>query len=1044
MQDQSNTIERSSLAAAVEQAADSIVITDTEGNIRYVNPAFSSMTGYSREEAKGKKPSILKSGRETDAFYKELWTTIQSGKIWNGEITNRRKDGSLYREEMRISPVFSSTGEIESYIAIKHDVTERQAAQKALRESEERFRSMADCSPSMMWVTGATGEVEFINRPYRTFCGVSLEDLREGRWQIPIHPDDSTEYVAAFRDAVRDHTPFAGEARFRRGDGEWRMVGSHARPRLSIDGEYLGHVGVSADITDRRRADEALRESERRFRVMADCCPIGIWVTDARGETQFINRTYRDFFGIASERVEPDGWRVLIHPDDRPGYVKAFDCSLELHTSLKAEYRVRHASGEWRWVETYATPRLSTGGEFEGFVGASKDITERKRVEQALQNSEEKFRQLAENINEVFWMMPPEANEMLYVSPAFEQVWGTTCENLYRNPMSWSEAIHPDDADRAHAVFARQIQGEPVDSEYRIRTPDGQEKWIRDRAFPIHDAAGKLIRVAGLAEEITEEKRRERELIGAQEGAEAANRAKSCFLANMSHEIRTPMNGVLGMVQVLLETEPTSEQHRYLKVAESSGRTLLSLIDNILDLSKIEAGKVVLESVDFDMHRTIEEIMELCRAQANAKNLRFSSHMSPALPTHLRGDPTRLRQVLNNLLVNALKFTERGGVALNADLVSRDVEKVIVRFSVTDDGIGIGPDQAAALFSPFVQADVSTTRKYGGTGLGLAICKQLVEMMGGTIGVESQAGKGSVFSFTVVLEVPAEAAPATLAAGPESLPVQVHAGQETGTSSIMQVEHGHAAHRVRILIAEDNATNRAVAMAQLGKLGYQADAVANGAEAVEALQRGEYGLVLMDCEMPVMDGYEATQRIRSSSNSHIPIIAVTAHAMSTDRDRCIREGMDDFVSKPIDLTRLAEVLAKFVGRGMRDAVPTVQDSQCRPAIQTFHAEELLQRLMGDRGLATIILRAFLADVPSQLENLHKRFSEADIPGARRQAHSLKGASATVSAEKLRSIASEMECAASEGDLDRFGKLLPRAIEELEQFKTTLKHAGFNT
>jgi CheY-like chemotaxis protein len=244
------------------------------------------------------------------------------------------------------------------------------------------------------------------------------------------------------------------------------------------------------------------------------------------------------------------------------------------------------------------------------------------------------------------------------------------------------------------------------------------------------------------------------------------------------------------------------------------------------------------------------------------------------------------------------------------------------------------------------------------------------------------------------------------------------------------------------LVAEDNATNRDVAMAQLGKLGYEADAVADGAQAVEALKHGGYDLVLMDCEMPVMDGYDATRQIRLSSNSQIPIIAVTAHAMPTDRDRCLGEGMNEFLSKPIDMARLAEVLRKFVGPGTRDAPQVFQSSHRRPAIETFDAEGLLKRLMGDRELATTILKAFLADAPSQLGNLHRQLAEGDCSGARRQAHSLKGAAATISAESLRSVASEMEGAASAGDLDRFGELLPQTVEEFGQFKMTLEHAGW--
>jgi PAS domain S-box-containing protein len=897
---ESDGIERAGLVAAVEQAADGVVITDLNGYIQYVNPAFTGMTGYSQEEAVGQHTRILKSGRQSATFYEALWDTIRSGRVWHGQMVNRRKDGSFYHEEMRITPVKDSQGQLVSYIAIKHDISE--------------------------------------------------------------------------------------------------------------------HLAV----------EEALHESEDRFRVMADSCPTMMWVTDAEGGAQFINKTYREFAGATSEQVEGGKWQLLIHPDDAAGYVGAFERAVREHKPFRAEARVRRADGEWRWLGSYATPRSSPGGTFLGHVGLSSDITQRRLDEQALRNSEEKFRQLAENIRQVFWMMPPSADQVVYVSPVYEQVWGRTCESLYQNPMSWTEAIHPDDVEQSHALFAKQIQGERVDSEYRIRTPGGQEKWIRDRAFPIRDADGQLIRIVGIAEEVTEQKRHEEELIHAREAADAANRAKSRFLANMSHEIRTPMNGVLGMLQLLLETDLTPEQRRFTSVAQASGRAMLELIAGILDLSKIEAQKITLENLSFNLHLTIEEVVEPLRVQAKAKGLRFHSRLSPEAPQFLRGDAHRLGQVLTNLVGNAIKFTERGEVTLYTALESQDDKTATVRFAIADTGIGIRPEEVAVLFSPFVQADASTTRRYGGTGLGLAICKQLVEMMEGTIGVDTEEGHGSTFWFTAVFGLAA-------------------AGSEQPEIKRKEERTGAPATRIRndarILIAEDNAINRDVALAQLQKLGYNATAVNNGAEAIAALQQGSYDLILMDCEMPVMDGFEATRRIRESIQPGIPIIAVTADAMAGDRDRCLSKGMNDYLSKPVDLGRLADLLAKWL------PVSEIDDTQQSPgkpdaAEPGFDGQALLGRLMGDRQLACKVLQGFLLDVPSQLQNLRQRLEESDAPGARRQAHALKGAAATVSAQDLRAIALAIEQSGAAGELDQCNELLPRAIDEFERFKNTLERAGW--
>ncbi|MBZ5620075.1 MAG: PAS domain S-box protein [Acidobacteriia bacterium] len=1268
----SDHIERAGLVAAVEQAADGIVITDTNGKIQYVNPAFTAMTGYTSEEAVGQYPRILKSGRQPAALYEELWKTIRSGRVWHGELINRRKDGTFYHEEMRIAPVRGSNGETVSFIAIKRDVTERRAAEEAqrflaaivessedaivgytpagiiltwnrgaeavfgytageaigkhvsllvsperlprlrrlteqllqgnvvlqyegqcvrkdgrgihvsvtacpirnsegdvaavstilrdvserqeaerarallasivdssdeaihgveldgtivswnrgaemlfgyssheiigksaailappgrcddvrqyleairqgstispfdtvlqgkdgrgidvslsifpirnpagevvgaagiardigqrlgaerkLRESEERFRGVFEHAQVGMCVAGLDGRFLQVNPAFCRMVGYTEQELLAKAWTELIHPDD-LEPALRRREQLSKDPGGCVDAEIRHIHRSGSVVWGRVRVSLVRDsgGSPLFVVVHAEDITERKRAAEALRESEERFRIMADGCPAVMWVTDAEGGIQFINRAFRETCGVTFEQVEGGKWQSLIHPDDAPEYVRAFRRALEEHTPFRGEARARRADGEWRWTESHAEPRFSPGREFLGLAGISPDITERKHAEQALQRSEEKFRQLAENIREVFWMMPPAATEILYVSPAYEQVWGRTCDSLYQRPASWLDAVHPEDLGQARSNLPRLMRGETAESEFRIRTPDGQAKWIRNRAFPIRDQGGQLIRIVGIAEEITERKRYEAELIHAREGADAANRAKSRFLANMSHEIRTPMNGVIGMIQLLFETDLTPEQRQYATVAQASGQTLLALIDDILDLSRIEARKITLENLSFDLRQTVEDVVQLMRVQARAKGLPIHSRVSPDIPPFLRGDAHRLRQVLSNLFANAIKFTERGVVTMDAALERQGEGTATVRFTITDTGIGIRPDQVAALFSPFTQADASTTRKYGGTGLGLAICKQLVEMMGGTIGVDSREGRGSTFWFTVVFDL----------AHPNQQPTATERGDgrfgAAGGTTRVEID-------ARILVAEDNATNRDVALAQLRKLGYEASAVTNGAEAVEAVQHGRYDLVLMDCEMPEMDGFEATRRIRGSVHPGIPIIALTADAMSGDRDRCLSEGMNDYLAKPVEMGLLRDVLAKWLPvSGAEDAAQSTGER----ADAIFNGEALLRRLMGDRQLAGIVLKAFLQDVPSQLNNLRARLDEADAPGARSHAHALKGAAATVSAEGLHAIARAIERAGTAGQLDLCVELLPRAVEEFERFKSTLERAGWS-
>jgi PAS domain S-box-containing protein len=1014
------------MIAAVEQAADGVVITDTEGKIQYVNPAFTAMTGYAREEAVGQNPRFLKSGCQAAADYAELWSTIRAGQVWHGELINRRKDGTFLDEEMQVSPMRLPNGEIGGYIAIKRDVTERRAAQ----QTRSLLASIVENSSDGVVAITAGGTMLTWNRGAEAIFGYSAREAIGRNVAMMIPPERHRILEQLTEQVLQGATISQHEGLGVHREGHRLYISVTACPIRNRDGEVEAISVMVRDISERKKAEDALREGEERFRVMADGCPTVMWANDARGTKQFINRAYREFTGATLEELEGDKWQVLLHPDDAPAYVAALQRAVREHAPFRAEARARRADGEWRWLDSYANPRFAPDGEFLGHVGLSPDITERKQTEQALQSSEEKFRELAENIHEVFWMMPPSGDRMLYVSPAYEEVWERTCESLYQNPMSWAEAIHPEDRGRAHELFERQMQGESVDSEYRIRTPQGQEKWIRDSAFPVIGEKGEVIRVVGIAKEVTERKLHEAELIQAREGADAANRAKSRFLANMSHEIRTPMNGVLGMIQLLLETNLTAEQQQYATVAQSCGHTLLALIDDILDLSKIEAGKIVLEKVSFNLREPLEDVERLLGPQAKAKGLRIQVRVAPEIPAIVRGDAHRLRQILTPLSGNAIKFTENGGITVAAALDGQADGNATVRFTITDTGIGIPPEQASSLFTAFTQADVSTTRKYGGTGLGLAICKQLVAMMGGSIGLESRAGEGSTFWFTAVFEMTEASQYRT-----SERRTDRRVGDRRGSKSV--------ACDARILVAEDNAVNRLVTLAQLQKLGYQASAVANGAEAVEAVGRGGFDLVLMDCAMPVMDGYEATRQIRSSNHCAIPIIALTASTMSSDRDRCLAEGMNDYLSKPVDLTRMADLLGRWLSSAASPAMAKVETSQEEDRGRSvFNQEELMERLMGDRELAGVILREFLADTPTHLQNLRSRLDEADAPGTHFHAHTIKGAAAAVAADGLKAIAAAIERAGDEGRLEECGELLPRAVREFDRFRITLEGAGW--
>lgn len=694
-------------------------------------------------------------------------------------------------------------------------------------------------------------------------------------------------------------------------------------------------------------------------------------------------------------------------------------------SDVRATLKHYRKNNEPFWIDLLLSPMMDSSGDVTHILGIHKDISDqvRARVRSEIEFNQAKL--ILDSVGEGIYGVDANGTTTFF-NAAAEAITGWTAEEMIgRSAHSLIHHSHPDGT-----PFP--VQDCPIYKAIRdgfVHRSDKEVFWRKDgTSIPVEYTSAPLMPneapagVVVLFQDISDRKRRE--------FAESqANQAKTDFLSNMSHEIRTPMNGVLGTVQLLLSTELTNEQRRYAEIAQSSGSMLLALIDSILDLSKIEAGKTVIEKLNFDLTRTLDDVVGLWRIQCDLKGLEFTLRVEDAVPLGLCGDPGRLRQVLNNLISNAIKFTEQGGVTLHVDVASLERGSVTLRFSLCDTGIGMRPDQTKGLFQPFVQADSSTTRKYGGTGLGLAICKRLVELMNGEIGVISEEGKGSEFWFTVVLGVGSERPPQRQSVTEELIQRHLPADQATLVRP-----------RKRILLAEDNATNQLVALAQLEKLGYNADAVRNGVEAVEAARTGTYDVILMDCEMPVMDGYEATRRIRKLPVQKIPIIALTAHAMTGHREACLAAGMDFHLSKPLDMQRLARTLQTWC----RDSQFSGHEKACAPHERTEHpqtadfdAGSLLKRLMDDEQIAKVIIHGFLEDCPLQLEELRRRIAETDGPGVRLQAHALKGSAAAVSAVKLSGIAHEMEKGSEQ--MEYCSRLLPEATQAFADFKIALSN-----
>lgn len=515
-----------------------------------------------------------------------------------------------------------------------------------------------------------------------------------------------------------------------------------------------------------------------------------------------------------------------------------------------------------------------------------------------VKENEERFRQLVENIHEAYWINDVADNRVIYVSPSYEIIWGRTRESLYDNPESFFLAIDVDDRLRVlEAVNTLRTEGRILDEEFRIHLPEGKLRWIRAQSFPVYDEEGVRVRLVGVAEDITERKAIQTALMIAKQDAETASQAKTEFLTNMSHELRTPLNGVLGMLQLTRDTPLNSEQAEYVETAISSSKVLLNVINDILNIAQIEAGKLVLHAQLFSPHEILDTIFRFFKHATESKELELTMDVEPGFPAYLIGDDVRIRQILFNLLGNSVKFTDEGSIHVHVQHlpIHRTKGKVDILFTVSDTGIGIPSEKVAYVFESFTQVDGTYTRRYQGTGLGLGIVRSLVEYMNGSITVDSEAGEGTTMYVTLQLDIPTHD---QIIDSPKQ---EILQPQISGLS---------------ILVVEDDRVNQIAISRMLQKMGHTPTCVNDGQKALSILLEEKFDCVFMDIQMPTMDGIEATKHIRSSSNmvrvSSIPIVALTAHAMPEDRENFLKVGMNDYISKPVSFEQLAAAIKRIM------------------------------------------------------------------------------------------------------------------------------------
>ncbi len=700
-----------------------------------------------------------------------------------------------------------------------------------------------------------------------------------------------------------------------------------------------------------RRTEELANEVRRaeRLALVARHTTNAVIITDAAERVEWVNDAFLAMTGYTSVEVQGRQTRGLFTgPATDLAVIETKRARLAAGQSFKGELFLYAKEGRGFWVRLDTQPVRDAAGLLRHFITIASDITEEKRAAKALQLSEERWELALDGSDDGVWDWSM-ADDTMWFSARWKALIGYAEDEFPCNFEAWRGALHPDDWPWVQATLDAYLtrRSERYSVEFRMRHKNGSWRWILSRGKACFSPEGRPLRMIGTHTDVTSWRETELELrtqreqseqlneqletaiAGAQQSALEANlgsQAKSEFLAVMSHEIRTPMNAVIGFTSLLLDTPLTAEQRDWVGTVRSSGEALLTIINDILDFSKIESGKLELEQQSVSVRQCMDDALSLLVDLARRKGLELNATVDPHVPSWITTDGTRLRQVLLNLMGNAIKFTQRGEVEVRIAPETGPAGEALLGFSVRDTGAGIPADRLDRLFKPFSQVDSSTTRKYGGTGLGLAICKSLVKLLGGSIGVKESSAAGTTFHFTILgtpADLPVEmsfsdmahAAAKAPAPGPEPVsgpPVAASLDIFHTTGAPKAVGTMAQRHPLRIIVAEDNIVNRKLVEQLLRRLGYLADFACNGRECVTMLAQRGYDIVLMDCQMPELDGYEATQQVRAgaagAARASIRIIALTAHAMAGDREKCIAAGMDDYLTKPIQPAQLIAVL----------------------------------------------------------------------------------------------------------------------------------------
>lgn len=1184
--------------AILSSAGYAIIATDQAGIITVFNPAAERMLGYSADEAIGKlNPGIFHDPAEVAdraaQFSAELEEDVAAGfdvfviKALRGlpneyEWTYVRKDGRRVPVVLCVTPLKTQSGEIFGYLGVAADLSERRAAEQALEANSRFLDTLSANIPGLVGYWDSELRCRFANIAYLEWFGKTREQMQGMGMQ------DLLGEVVFQQNTPHINAALKGESQtferiLTKIDGSKKCTLAHYIPDVD-HGVVRGFIVLVTDITELKEAQIALevlnddlqlrtRDLERTGQIAG----VGAWTVYLKeNRVEWSDQTCR-------MHDMPNGYNPTmeeaIHfyaPEARPVIEAALQQALDKHTPWNMELPLITAQGRQIWARVVGEVELDDSGHPLRLVGAFQDITERRLASAALSAARDQLVMASDVAGLGIWTWELVDNSL---------EWNDLMYALYDQPKSlrhtglnyrhWRSRVHPEDIEATAAQLQAAVEGRaPYDPVFRVVHTNGNVRHIQAGAYIERDAQGKAVRVTGINLDVTEHIEIESNLRVAKELSDAANRAKSEFLANMSHEIRTPMNAILGMLQLLAQTGLTHRQGDYVGKADTAARTLLSILNDILDFSRVEAGKLTLDPHPFNVDRLLRDVSVILSANLGNKELEVLFEIDPAMPRWIVGDALRLQQVLINLAGNAIKFTERGEVVLSVTVQAQEAAWLALSFAVRDTGIGISPEQCAHIFQGFSQAEASTARRYGGSGLGLAISERLVQLMGGSLAVNSVVGQGSTFYFTIdcaradepelqgrqggtidmqdlhcllvddndcarqILRDMLQSfgwSVDTASCGTEALCLVAKRAQDqeydvifvdwrmpemdgwetcerirqllrpdTSSMVMMVTAHGREllAQRqdqtptlfdgflvkpvtasmlfdavaesrasfgktipitarpmvsqqrlagLRILLVEDNLINQQVAHELLSNDGAMVSVVASGQAGIDAINGAAqlFDVVLMDIQMPYMDGYVATRIIRQQfTQEALPIIAMTANAMPSDRDAALAAGMNEHVGKPFDLAQLIGVILQHTKRGLPVDAAITSEGKVTDEMADFDVTSALRRLGGSMPIYQRALKGFIQEVGSFESAFRTAIQDKQYSDAHRILHTLKGVSGTIGANRLTAMVSKeeqlLEQQASNDawrELDELWLLAAQVIEAAKQYLAQMAPAA---